>query len=344
MPTPSIGALNSGPAFHLLDHIAPLAAHLQIPLIVTEEINHQLATKYYPHVEVQYIEDLEFHFKALTHFDALIECKYWSPHFKTLFHHLYGKKIDFIFCPHGQSDKGFASPLLAPYANQDIVLLYGDLLIDMLKELKIWPLPRFIRIGDFRQFHYRKHQKFYDDIAQKEIFAHLPPNRPFLLYAPTWLDPDGSTSFFDQGALLFSQLPQEWNLIVKVHPLLKSRHPAQYEIIAKHCEKRSNLLLIDTFPPIHPILTKVDAYLGDASSIGYDFLSFKRPMFFFPHSTLPKTKIHSCGLTLHSTTSLFHLIEKNLNNSFSEKQEDLYRYAFDPVPNIQETIKNALLR
>ena len=335
-----IAALNSGPDYHLLDHIAPLAAQLQIPLIVTEELNFQLAKTYYPHVHVEFVEDLEFKLESLTRFDALIECKYWAPHLKSLFSRLYKKKMDLIFCPHGQSDKGFATPLLSPYATQDAVLLYGDLQIEMLKKLQIWPaIERFARVGDYRAAHYRQFKLFYDACAQNEIFSRLPSNRPTLLYAPTWQDADRSTSFFDRGTSLLSQLPSDWNLIVKIHPLLKQRDPARYESIVGHLDDRPNALLIDAFPPIHPILERCDAYLGDFSSIGYDFLPYKRPMFFFSHPTLFKGMLHGCGLTLDPHAPIFPFIEKHLVPAYAEKQERLYRHAYGAPQNIREKIE-----
>ncbi|MBM3184393.1 MAG: hypothetical protein FJZ64_03715, partial [Chlamydiae bacterium] len=280
----------------------------------------------------------EFNLNILAKFDALIECKYWKPHFKSLLQHLHGKSVDLIFCPHGQSDKGFQAPLLAPYAMQDIVLLYGELLVDMLKQLSIWPLSRTARIGDFRKLHYEMHQQFYDDLAEKELFSKLPKNRPTLLYAPTWFDADGSTSFFTGGKYLLKEFPQEWNLVVKIHPLLKLRQPAEYESIIHQVEKRENFLIIDTFPPVHPILKKADVYLGDSSSVGFDFLPFHRPMFFF--STKNTGKIHQCGISFTSFKDLYQKIETNA--SFSKKKEDLYRYAFDPVPDLRETINSLL--
>ena len=72
-------AVNSGTDFHLLDHIAPLADLIQMPLITTEELNYTLALRYYPQVETKYIPDLEFKLSYLAEqFDVLFECKYCS--------------------------------------------------------------------------------------------------------------------------------------------------------------------------------------------------------------------------------------------------------------------------
>ena len=254
--------------------------------------------------------------------------------------------MDLIFCPHGQSDKGFSAPLLAPYAQQDIVLLYGDLLIDMLKHLAIWPaIDRFAIVGDYRLAHYQKHKPFYDAMADREIFSLLRPKRPTLLYAPTWQDADLSSSFYNWGLLLFSQLPADWNLIVKVHPLLEQRDPARYYAALRNLDKIPNALLISKFPPVHPILDRVDAYLGDYSSVGYDFLRYKRPMFFTPHPNLPSGRLHRCGHLLNPDIPIFSILEKHLEHPFAKEQEQLYRLAFGPrlkQEAVREAIKNTI--
>ena len=342
MNIPSIGALNTGSDYHLLDHIAPLADLLDIPLIVSEELNFKLAKIYYPHVRLEYQEDIEFHLNTLgERFNALIECKYWKPHLKALFQNLHKQQINLIFCPHGQSDKGFASPLLAPYAQQDIVLLYGNLLIEMLKSLKIWSsIDRFAMIGDYRKIHYLKYQSFYDLLAEKEIFSSLPLKNPTLLYAPTWQDADGSTSFFEKAKKLTKAIPQDWNCIIKVHPLLEQRNPAFYYSILKAFDSHCNIRLVSEFPSIHPILERVDAYLGDFSSVGYDFLPYNRPMIFFPHPTLPPGKLHQCGLFWDLETPLSSLLEKSQAPSLNQRQKALYSHAFSSIS--PETLKRSI--
>ena len=328
-------ALNTGSDFHLLDHIAPLASLNQIPLIVTEEHNLNLAKRYYPDLEIRYRPNLESEFKEIgEEFDGLIECKYWLPHLKALFRDLYRKEMKLIFCPHGQSDKGFQTPLLAPYAFQDIVLIYGDLMIEMLKELQIWPqIKAHIRVGNYRFAYYSLHKQFYDDLAEKEIFSGLSRTKPTLLYAPTWKDADGATSFFDQMPNLLQELPSDWNLIVKVHPLLEQREPARFYSLSHQVEKRKDTRLVLDFPPVYPILAKVDAYLGDYSSVGYDFLAFEKPMFFLPQPSQLPGRLHQCGKPVE-------IRDISLENPFIEKQRNLYRFAYSEHQLFKSQLNN----
>ncbi len=326
--------VNSGPEFHALDHIAPLAAALGMPLITTEERNFELARRYYPQVEVRHMPDLESQFSHLAQeFDALFECKYWAPHLKPLFQELYGKKMRLVFCPHGQSDKGLIAPLLAPYAGQDTVLLYGDLHIQMLKDLEIWPkLSNFAIVGNYRLSFYQKYKSFYDALVEREV--PLCKKNRTLLYAPTWQDGERGSSFFRYGPKILSELPTEWNLIVKVHPLLEQRDPAHFYSIAAQLEKKPNAILIHEFPLVYPLLSIADAYLGDSSSVGYDFLSFERPIFFLASGQ--PARLHSSGRVIDPEKSIYSQLEAT--SPFKEEQRALYTYAFGQ-PIDEETLR-----
>ena len=283
-------ALNTGSSFHELDHIAPLAALLRMPLLVGEERNAELARRYYPQVVVEHWPDLDRQLDRLAaRFDALFECKYWALPLKELFRQVHGKEMRLIFCPHGQSDKGFAAPLLAPYAWQDGALLYGDLLAEMLREVGV-VAPPSARVGNYRLQFYQAHRSFYDALTAEEI--PLSPRKRTLLYAPTWSDADLSTSFFAEGQRLADELPSDWNLVVKVHPLLEQRNPAGFYPVAAAMERRG-AILVHEWPLVYPLLARADVYLGDASSIGYDFLWFDRPLYFFPARSAGR--LRGCG-------------------------------------------------
>jgi hypothetical protein len=333
-------AFNTGPEFHALDHIAPLADLMNMPLIVTEARNEELARRYYPQIEVECMPDLESQLALIAErYDVLFECKYWAPHLKAIFRELYNKEMRLVFCPHGQSDKGFKAPLLAPYAWQDAVLLYGELLIQMLKDLGIWPsISQYAVVGNYRLAFYQKYRSFYDDLIEKEI--HLDKKKKTLLYAPTWRDADGASSFFSQGAKVISQLPSDWNLIIKVHPLLEQRDPAHFYSIAALADNKPNAFLIHEFPLVYPLLARSDIYLGDASSVGYDFLYFQRPLYFFPADYLGK--LHGCGQTIDADQNIYLQLEKP--KRYEEAQRNLYRFAFNTGASFGNTDSDLFMK
>ncbi len=329
-------AINTSAETLYLDHISPLASLLNIPLIVTDEKNAQLTAKYYPEVKLQYWPDLDRRLQELAdHFDLLIGCDYWPPQLKEVFRSLFHKEMRLMLCPHGQSDKGYGAPSLAPYADHDNVLLYGDLMQEMLSDLKLWDsIASPKQVGNFRLHYYQKHRDRLLLDAEREIFSALRPSNKTLLYAPTWKDGDGSTTFFDCVEKLFEETPSDWNVIVKIHPLLPARDPLLFYQLSLLEESHRHFVLVHEFPPVYPILEKIDAYLGDYSSIGYDLLAFQKPMFFLTHPHLPPARLHTCGKVLDSSKHLFHSIEQGLPEAeaFRPQQEALYRKAFANIP------------
>jgi hypothetical protein len=326
-------AISSSYDSHLLDHIAPLASLCNMPLIFNEEKNHELLERYYPEVTLEYEPNLEIKFPDFAEkFDTLFSCQRWPAHVPYLFETLYNKKMRLIFCPHGQSDKGFKSPILHTYIGQQMVLLYGKLHLEMLEMLEILPsVGSFATVGNYRLHYYLKHKAFFDQLVSLEIlsqFAH--PQNPILLYAPTWNDRDESTSFFDWAPFLIDQLPSHWNLIVKPHPLLETGSPAKFYRLLSQFEHRSNVVFLSDFPLVYPILNQTTAYLGDFSSVGYDFLHFLRPMFFFQNDNIPNGPLRKCGQIITKDSSLFPMIEQELKSpQFTNAQKALYAHAFE---------------
>ncbi len=323
-------ALNTGPDTHLLDHIAPLASIVGMPLIVTEEENYALARKYYPEVSTRHWPDLDLRLGELAaEFDVLFECKYWKPELKELFRLCFGKEMKLVFCPHGQSDKGYKAPLLAPYALQDEVLLYGDLMREMLTELKV-SVRSSVVVGNYRLEYFRRHQDRLRAVVEKEVFSSLRSGSKTLLYAPTWRDADQSTTFFDVVEKLVDDVPPHWNLLVKLHPLLAQRDPVLFHRLSVLETRLPNVLFIDRFPLVYPILERIDAYLGDFSSVGYDVLAFQKPMFFLEQPGAQQGRLQECGKKVSARDKVFTVIEQNFEKMklFQPKQKALYERAF----------------
>src|SRR6185436_3813318 len=120
-----------------------------------------LTAHYYPEVALRYWPDLEFRLPQIAdEFDTILDCDYWRPEQKAVFQLHSPKPLRFIFCPHGQSDKGYHSRFLAPYALQESVLLYGELMKQMLQELGLWShIPRTAMVGNFRRLYYNHHRE-----------------------------------------------------------------------------------------------------------------------------------------------------------------------------------------
>lgn len=297
-------AISTGPSTHL-DHLAPLCYLLEIPLVVTEREHLTLGKKFYPMVDFQYISLSELSLDHIAkHYDTILTCgKFWALELKPLMQMLFNKDIRFVFSPHGYSDK---EELLGKPVAQDIDLRYDEM-------------------GNIRHWFYRKHKEHFDALAE-DFFK---TDKKTVLYAPTWETTATSTSFFESTGKIISELSQSYHLLIKLHPLLEENDPASFHRILGQYENTATFIL--DFPPVYPLLEKTDIYLGDFSSVGYDFLAYDRPMFFLKSGG----KLQMCGAPYLGDIS-------SNQKELSETRKSVYEEAFAQVE--PEKIVAPLLR
>lgn len=326
----SAAFVNTGKDSRLLDHLAPLASLLKLPLYLTEENNVELCEKFYPEVEAIYLSYEEFSlFHLAEKHSLLLQSTFWEKELIALLKNLY-PNVRFGFAPHGNSDKGHLKPMLQNLMHQDLCFLYGEHMVDRLSLQNI-KAPPHLFTGNYRLHYYLNKKKFFDSLIPT-----FNNSNPTILYAPSWNDEEGGTSFFNQVKKLIQSLPSSFNLIIKTHPLLEEMDPGLFYASLPEVQKQ-NLLLLSDFPAIFPLLNAADIYLGDASSIGYDFLYFQKPMFFFnPYENLsedhPALLLYQAGVTIpNDEKKPFEYLKNHLHlfdEQKKEKQKELWEFAF----------------
>ena len=285
-------AIITGPLFHHLDHLAPLCYFFQCPLLTDDVQTYTLGKTYYPNVDIQYNPiNLETIYQQ---YDLIFLSTKWA---KSALDSIYQiaptkKRMRFCFCPHGQSDKGLYNQEMICQSHQDILLLYGQKQKKFLeKHHLLTPCQNYFIIGNFRLAYYQIMKK----TAQKMMLnlLQLPKKTKTILYAPTWNDFETKTTFLDTWSDLLKELPREYTLIIKIHPLLEKYFPAHvYQALSQH-QTQPNIHVFLDLPLIYPLLNQIDIYLGDYSAIGYDFLYFNRPLFFPWHQkSTPSSSRH----------------------------------------------------
>ncbi|MCH9614599.1 MAG: hypothetical protein SP1CHLAM54_14380 [Chlamydiia bacterium] len=306
-----------GPQLHHLDHIAPLCSIFGIPLVVTEPDIHALAEKYYPELVTFYFPTIEAAPRIVNTTDTVIS-SLPSPLFDQIFlisEEMAGKKLKQVWCPHGNSDKGHASPFMEGLEKNQTALVYGKKMLDFFEDKGVKPRKTHL-IGNYRYHYAKKMAPFHKRVLDL-------PKGPLTLYAPTWDDSEKSCSLFNSIEEIQNAAQ---NLVVKIHPNTYLQKPFEVDdLIARY----PHVHFLIKCPLIYPILERTEVYIGDMSSIGYDFLTFNRPMFFLNPA---KRKLTDPGLTLHTCGMTFDG-DLTVDQSFLEsKRAELYNYTFADLP------------
>lgn len=343
-----------GKAAHHLDHIAPLCKLLDIPLIVTEEEIAALAKPFYPDIEIIYADYLTIAEFLVSHFDVIF---YSMP--RDLFDEVFffaqkmlQKKVHTVWCPHGNSDKGRGIFFMEALRKEEMALVYGKQMIEFLQQKNAFDqLKAHVIVGNYRYELYEKEKEFYDHLAQREIARRLLPAKRTILYAPTWHDYERSGSFFNAMPSLAENIPSDVNLLVKLHPnMFYAQDPMVEELIERY-RSHPRILFITDFPLIYPLLNLADVYVGDMSSIGYDFLAFDRPMFFLNENARDSTQdlglyLFRCGIEIKKedypqiNSTIDHFFHFELR-PFSPIRKDVYAYTFGHRKS-PETVKQEI--
>jgi teichoic acid glycerol-phosphate primase len=324
-----------GPEEHHLDHLAVVCLLMEIPLIVTEDTILALAKEFYPRLQVIHWDYSEVAERTNQNYDLVFtalprvlieEIFFFSERFLQ-------KRIHSIWCPHGNSDKGHKTPFIEGLKKEEIALIYGNKMLRFIQLKGAFDqLKATIFTGNFRYTFYKKEKEFYKNVLSRIVKE----TQKSILYAPTWQDSEKNSSFFSATPILIDLLPEEYSLIIKLHPHL-NEDTRTLRILA-HYENHPRVQFINHFPPVYPLLDSAEIYIGDMSSIGYDFLAFNKPMFFLNEGERdaksdPGLYLYRCGveITPKHYPEIYKLIQYHLpadKEDFSAIRKQVYEDTF----------------
>jgi hypothetical protein len=326
---------------HHLDHIAPLCALLDIPLCVTDPIIKNQTELFYPGLHIHYYPQHQIGF-YLKNFHYVISA---LP--KDLLDSIFflscapnDLKPQTIWCPHGNSDKGKKSFFAEALRKESYAIVYGQTMLEFFSEKKaLSPTCLVYKVGSYRFQFYKKHKAFYKKLYNSLVKGKLSPQNTTIFYAPTWADSEGYSSVDVFLEPLLKSKPNNFNLIVKLHPNSLIEADAKIQQLVCKYESLADILFLENFPPIYPILDNIDVYLGDSSSIGYDMLHFQKPMIFInikgKDFDLPLFKV---GKILYpkDIERLYPLIEEHCLHQklYGTKQKKLCDKTFSKKPTM----------
>lgn len=332
-----------GERLQYFDHIIPLSHILSAPIIFHHESDLEIAQKYYPDLQGSFIPYRQVTLDYVKHhFDYFVTSDLVGRSHQHYLRH--------VHCPHGFSDK---LVYLTRLAFEDIALVYGQNMLDQFAELgALSRVYSYVTIGNYRYLYYQLHRAYYQIMVRNEILSHFAKKQPIITYAPTWLDYEDGTTFFDYGDEIIKRLPDHYNMIVKLHPLIHKENAAIFERIVDTYKYKTNLVITDSFLPVYPILEHTDIYLGDSSSLGYDFLRYNRPLFFINKFKRDPSRdrrlyLSRCGTLINPADipNIYSIIESALKSDqerFSQIRSEINEYSFTPGKSFEE-IKQQIL-
>ncbi len=328
-----------GNHLNYLDHLAPIASLLKIPLILTDQEIYQAAKKFYPNLKIILYEDyVTLNDFLRKNFQGLICCDFHQSQKEKILYMLKKPKITYFWLPHGNSDKGMEEHLFSPLKHEKIVLAYGNKMLDAFRMHGVFhQIPHKIEIGNFRAFYFQKHQHFYQQKID-EIINFPDKTKKTLFYAPSWGDENTIQQILQVLKILNRDLASHFNLLIKPHPYILNRIFYGFSKLQK---KQKNIIFIKDFHAIYPLLSQADLYLGDFSSIGYDFLFFNRPMFFLNHKKNRQKKLNTflfqCGKEIKTTQKIGPIILEHIKQEkFLQKRKKIYHYVFGPTADFKK--------
>jgi hypothetical protein len=317
---------------HYLDHLGIVCEGLDIPLIVTEPSTYLAAQTFYPKLRVLHHDLSELTLDFLAHSaDVIFESgHHFAIDLLPILELTHGKKMRVVYCPHGNSDK-------KTHTRKDISLIYGDHMHShLLKTEEMSRLEKTVITGNYRQAYYKTHQRWYDNLLENVLQGKLRADCKTVFYAPTWPDTSLKKKKSCDGLRVIEEVGSCFNLLIRWHPFLEDLDPAHVEKMKKRCHDMKGIIDLSAFPSIYPILNRTDFYLGDFSSIGYDFLSFNKPLFFLKHG---EGEINDCAVTLTGKDHWGRAIEQFQDHAnLSEKRKKLSTRVFG-VERTFQTIK-----
>lgn len=327
-----------------IDHIAPICSLLDIPIVISEKEFDDIIKKFYPDIKVILHENYLTYPKFLfSNFNTIISCQFLYSDIRCVsLSNLHSQNYNFVWIPHGNSDKGRHSKIFKILQNEKTTLVYGQNMLDAFKQQmdddKI--MHKFI-IGNYRKHYHLKHKSFYNSLIKEEITKKLSKGRKTILYAPTWEDYENNGSYQDVISTLLETLPEDFNLIVKPHHNTYLKYATKMLLFHAMYEDHPNILFLKDFPTIYPLLDFIDIYLGDMSSIGYDFLTFNKPMFFLNRNSKekkdPSLFLFKTGFEIKPKdfSRIYEIISNNIQNDnrFEKVRKKIESYTFGDVPD-----------
>jgi len=229
----------------------------------------------------------------------------------------YGVKFVQIF--HGTSDKSYNTN--REISKYDLVGLSGTKMLQDTEDKGLNKNKNCIITGNPKTDAIFNNKYDRDSEIKKLGFN---PSRKSILYAPTWMDKMGNSSFKKFGLKLPDYFPNEYQLTIKLHPNIYLYKPKLVNFLKNKINGRKNIKLLENKRDIYdivPIMAASNALITDVSGVSHEYIAFLRPMIFLDNRSIirflygkKRTRIWSAGDVVTDIKMLPGIIRKNIVN------------------------------
>lgn len=304
-------------SIHQIGYITQLIEKVNGILYTDSEISRNIITQDFPSIRLKYFPGIEAVRESMKS-DRINVLILQDFHYKK-FMRLKEEGIKFVQVFHGTSDKSYNTN--RETIHYDLICLSGKKMLEDFTRKGLNKGNNCVITGNlkadriFNGFHKR-------DREIKNLG--LDPGKKGILYAPTWMDGMGNSSFKKFGVWLPDYFPPEYQLIIKLHPNLFTYQGPLVQKLKQHIRNRKNMILLENSREIYdivPIMAGSDLLITDVSGVSHEYIAFLRPMVFLNNRSLvrflygnKRTRIWKAGDIVSSLNALPHAIRNNIEN------------------------------
>jgi len=315
-------------SIHQIGYIAGLIDYLKGILYTDSSSSMEIIREEFPHIKIKYFGTLEKIIATMIT-DEVKVIILQDFHYQK-FEKLKKKGVKFVQIFHGTSDKSYN--LNREVVNYDLVCLTGKKMMDDFEQKGLNKNKNCIITGNL------KADLIFNNIYNRDQEIKklgLDPSIKNVLYAPTWMDGMGNSSFKRFGIHLPEYFPEEFQLTIKLHPNLYFYKNRLVQKLKNKIKGEKNILLLEGNKKIYniiPILAAADLLLTDVSGVSHEYIAFLKPMIFLNNRNIirffygkKRTRIWEGGDVVKKLKDLPSVIRYNLANPdrYKNKQESL---------------------
>jgi CDP-glycerol glycerophosphotransferase (TagB/SpsB family) len=268
-------------SIHQIGFITELLQKLNGTLYTDSQISQSIFAEDFPSIRIKFHDTTRSIIESMKK-DGIKILVLQDFHYK-LFKPLKEAKVKFVQIFHGTSDKSYN--LNRENIHYDLVCVAGRQMFEDFNRKGLNKNNNCVITGNLKTD--RVFNNFYNRNREIENLG-LDPAKKNALYAPTWMDGMGNSSFKKFGVLMPLYFPSEYQLTIKLHPNLFNYQGSLVDRLRKNIEKNKNIVLLENSKKIYdiiPIMAASDLLMTDVSGVTYEFIAFQRPMIFLDNKS-----------------------------------------------------------